>query len=113
MADITVTREMIDDRHGRYVAQIPGIDAEAELTFTRRGEHLVSADHTGAPEILRGTGAAMALVTRLISDARSEGFRIIPICPYVRAQYERHPEWRDVMTVAPGEMPVISPSHFG
>jgi predicted GNAT family acetyltransferase len=55
----------------------------------------------------------MALVERLISDARGEGFRIVPICPYLRAQYERHPEWRDVMTVAPGEMPVISPLHFG
>jgi predicted GNAT family acetyltransferase len=111
--EITVTREMRDERHGRYVARIAGVDAEAELTFTRRGEHVVSADHTGAPPVLRGTGAAMALVERLISDARGEGFRIVPICPYLRAQYERHPEWGDVMTVAPGEMPVISPSHFG
>ena len=107
MTAITVAREDIDDSHGRYVARVDGQDGEAELVFTRRGEQLVSADHTFAPENLRGTGAAMALVERLIADARAEGFRIIPLCPYVRHKYEEHPDWADVMTVAPGEKPHI------
>ncbi|MFL6853786.1 MAG: GNAT family N-acetyltransferase [Sphingomicrobium sp.] len=102
---ITVALESLDARHGRYVARVDGIDAEAELTFTWRGEHLLSADHTGAPDKLRGTGAALALIERLVADARVQGFRIIPLCPYVRHKYESHPEWADVMTVAPGEMP--------
>jgi hypothetical protein len=46
---------------------------------------------------MRGTGAAKALVERLISDARAEGFKIVPLCPYVKSQYDRHPEWSDVM----------------
>lgn len=104
MVDVRITRED-DGRHGRYVATVAGVDAEAELTFTHRGPGLVSADHTGAPESLRGTGAAAALVDRLVADARGEGFRIIPFCPYVRARYARNPAWRDVMTVEPGEVP--------
>ena len=107
MADITITTED-GARHGRYVARVAGIDAEAELTFTHRGAGLISADHTGAPEALRGTGAAAALVDYLIADARENGFRIIPLCPYVRARYEKHPDWQDVMTVAPGEMPRVA-----
>lgn len=104
MADITITKE--DDGHrGRYVARVSGIDAEAELTFTHRGDGLISADHTGAPESLRGTGAAAALVDHLIAEARAVPFRIIPYCPYVRARYLKHPEWQDVMTVAPGVVP--------
>src|SRR3546814_5375081 len=59
MADVTITQED-DGRHGRYVARIAGIGDEAELTFTYRGPGLVSADHTGAPESMRGTGAAAA-----------------------------------------------------
>lgn len=109
MADIRIAIED-DGRHGRYIAQIDGIASEAELTFTHRGPDLISADHTGAPDAMRGTGAARALVDYLIADARARGFRIIPLCPYVRAQYEKHPEWQDVMTVAPGEMPRIRPS---
>lgn len=110
MADITITRQD-DGRHGRYAARVAGIDAEAELTFTHRGPGLVSADHTGAPAALRGTGAAAALVDRLVADARAGGFGIVPLCSYVRARYERHPDWRDVMTTAPGEMPQDQAGH--
>lgn len=109
MTEISITREEGEGRHGRYVARIDGIDAEAEITFTRRGEDLISADHTGAPEALRGTGAAAALVLHMVEDARARGFRIIPICPYVQAQYARHPEWADVFTVKPGEKPKLRP----
>ena len=105
MTAIIITREELDARHGRYVARLDGFDGEAELTFTWRGEHLLSADHTGTPEALRDKGLAMALVERLIADARAEGFRIIPLCPYIRAKYVEHPEWADVMSVAPGELP--------
>ncbi len=104
MSEITIRKED-GGRHGRYVATVDKIDAEAELTFTHRGPGLISADHTGAPDALRGTGAATALVDYLIADARANGFKIIPLCPYVRARYENHPDWQDVMTVGPGQTP--------
>ena len=105
MPDIDIVKEEGSNGHGRYVARIAGLEGEAELTFTHRSPNLVSADHTGAPESLRGTGIAAALVARLVEDARQSGFRILPLCPYVRAQYRRHPEWRDVMTLPLGEDP--------
>lgn len=100
MPDVTVTREDTDARHGRYVARIAGIDAEAELTFTRHGGDRVSADHTGAPPELRGTGAAAALVEAMVADARREGFRIVPLCSYVAARHDAHPEWADAFAPA-------------
>lgn len=106
MAEISIALED-GARSGRYVGRVAGIDAEAELTFTHRGPGLISADHTGAPEALRGTGVAAALVEHLVADARARRFRVVPICPYVRAQYARHPEWRDVFTVGPGEVPTL------
>jgi predicted GNAT family acetyltransferase len=94
-----------DGLRGRYVARVPGQAAEAELTFTHVGAGLIGADHTEAPESLKGTGAAAALVDALIADAHKLGFRIVPNCSYVRSRYEKSPEWQDVMTVAPGETP--------
>ncbi len=105
MTAITVTLENQDADHGRYVARVEGMEGEAELAFTWRGEHLVSADHTFAPENLRGSGAALALVERLVADARAQGFKVVPLCPYIRHKYLEHPDWADVMTVAPGEKP--------
>ena len=57
------------------------------------------ADHTEVPDSFRGTGAGLALVTRLVADARAEGFKIMPLCPFVNAQRKRHPEWADAFSV--------------
>ena len=90
----------LDGTSGRYVGRIDGLDGEAALRFTVRGPSLISADHTEAPASMRGTGAALAIVEYMVGDARTNGFKIIPICPYVLAQYRKHPEWSDV--IAPG-----------
>ncbi len=95
MPEITITREETGAR-GRYAGRIVGIEGQAELTYQRKSPKLVVADHTFAPDALRSTGAARALVERLIADARAEGFRIVPKCPYVKAQFERHPEWAEL-----------------
>jgi predicted GNAT family acetyltransferase len=100
MAHDAHVEKVVSDTAGRYVARIDGIDGKAELTFTIRGPALISADHTNAPENMRGTGAAAALVQHMIADARTNAFKITPICPYVRAQYRRHPEWADVMVAS-------------
>jgi hypothetical protein len=91
-----ITREDTATK-GRYVARVPGHEEAGELTFSKLGSSTVIADHTGVPESLRGQGIAMALVERLIADARAEGFKIVPLCPFIRAQYAKHPEWADVM----------------
>jgi uncharacterized protein len=100
MASVSIRKEL-SAKGGRYVATVEGVEGEAELTFTQRGPSRISADHTSAPESMRGTGAALALVQHMIADAREHGFKIVPICPYVKAQYKEHPDWRDVMTVDP------------
>ncbi|MEC7764476.1 MAG: GNAT family N-acetyltransferase [Pseudomonadota bacterium] len=89
-----VTKETGETK-GRFVAVVDG--HEAELTYSRASDTLIIADHTGVPEELKGKGVGQALVEALIADARENGYRIIPLCPFVKAQYARHPEWSDVM----------------
>jgi uncharacterized protein len=81
---------------GRYLATIEGVDAQAELTFSRSSDKLIIADHTAVPEAFRGRGIGRLLVTRMIEDARKENFKIFALCPYVNAERKKHPEWADV-----------------
>jgi predicted GNAT family acetyltransferase len=80
---------------GRYVYRAAG--GEAEMTFTRVGEHQIIIDHTGVPEMFRGQGVGLKLVERAVADARRVGKTIIPLCPFAAAQFRRHPEWADVL----------------
>lgn len=82
---------------GRYIARITGVAGEGELTTSKVSEVLIIADHTHVPETMRGRGVAGALAERLIADARAKGQRVVPLCPFVRVQSMRHPEWADVI----------------
>jgi uncharacterized protein len=81
---------------GRWSVNIDG--HAAEMTYSRASAQLIIIDHTEVPDALRGRGVGQALVLRAVEDARREGFRIIPLCPFAKAQFERHPEWRDVLS---------------
>ncbi|WP_420006464.1 GNAT family N-acetyltransferase [Arenibacterium sp. LLYu02] len=82
---------------GRYVACISGIQGEGELTISKVSDVLIIADHTHVPASMRGQGIAVALVERLVADARERGQRIVPLCPFVRSQALRHPDWVGVI----------------
>ncbi|MDE3123518.1 MAG: N-acetyltransferase [Paracoccaceae bacterium] len=93
MAEDPIARETTGSK-GRYVLR-RGTE-EAELTFSIASPTLIIADHTSVPDRFRGTGAGRALVERLVADARAEGVKIVPLCPFVNATRLRHPEWADV-----------------
>jgi predicted GNAT family acetyltransferase len=80
---------------GRYVFRADG--AEAEMTFSKAGEHMMIIDHTAVPDAFRGQGIGLKLVNRAVEDARAAGKKIIPLCPFAAAQFRRHPEWADVL----------------
>ncbi|HEY8351950.1 MAG TPA: GNAT family N-acetyltransferase [Sphingomonadales bacterium] len=80
---------------GRYVARLDGV--EAEMTYSRAGAAIVIIDHTSVPDALRGRAVGRALVERAVEDARREGRAIIALCPFAKAQFDRHPEWQDVL----------------
>lgn len=97
MAGITVKREETDSG-GRYVAIVDGFESEMTFTRSRRGRQSVMiVDHTGVPSALSGKGVGLALVARAVEDARTEKFRIVPQCSFVRVMLQRHKEWQDVL----------------
>jgi uncharacterized protein len=81
---------------GRYSIVVDG--HESEMTYSRASAQLIIIDHTSVHDALRGRGVGQVLVTRAVEDARREGFKIIPLCPFANAQFQRHPDWRDVVS---------------
>lgn len=95
MTEYAITLEQ-DGPRGRYVIDL-GQGEEAEMTFRRQGD-VMTITHTGVPPAFEGQGIAAQLVHRAIADARAQGFKILPACSYVVAQFKRHAkEWADVL----------------
>jgi uncharacterized protein len=63
----------------------------------RRSANRVVIPHVEAPVPLRGKGTAGRLMEGIVALARSEGFKIVPSCPYAAVWFRRHPEAADVL----------------
>lgn len=95
MADEIVVEREDTVNGGRYFVRLSD-GSEAEMTYRRIDAMTIVADHTGVPPQHRNKGIAPRLVQAVVADARRDGFRIVPECSYVAAQFRRHPEWSDL-----------------
>ncbi|NLM25889.1 MAG: N-acetyltransferase [Firmicutes bacterium] len=71
----------------------------AEITYQAAGNNCIKANRTYVSEELRGQGIAKQLLDRLVSFARAENLKIIPVCSYVKVQFERDPSYQDVVQI--------------
>lgn len=55
-------------------------------------DHKLIVYHTEVDEEYEGRGFAKLLLEKLVSYARDNDLKIVPLCPYVFAQFKRHPE---------------------
>ncbi len=89
-----------NEARGEYRATVANSDAVGRLTWRARGDARI-ADHTIVPPEIGGQGVAAALVDALVRDAQDQGFKIVPQCSYVEAQFRRHPEWSELRAATP------------
>lgn len=69
----------------------------AEITFSNKGDKVISIDRTYVADELRGQRIAQQLVQRVIDFAREEDLKIIPTCSYAKTFFEKNPADHDVL----------------
>lgn len=72
-------------------------DISAEITYVPTGESKIIIDHTYVSDEHRGQGLAKLLLNEVVRYAREENKKIIPLCPYAKAQMEKNEEYHDVL----------------
>ncbi len=91
MPELNVTH----DRAGqRFEAAVGGGRCVADYRLVGNVMHIV---HTEVPAALQGQGLAAALVQAVLAQARALGWRVRPVCGYVRAYMRRHPDTQDLL----------------
>jgi len=68
-----------------------------EMTYVKAGDARIIIDHTEVGDELRGQGAGKKLVLAAVDMARKKGIKILPLCPFAKAVFEKTPEIQDVL----------------
>jgi len=56
------------------------------------GDGRLTAYHTEVSPKAEGKGLAKKLLSHMVAYAREHHLKVIPLCPFVNAQFKRHPE---------------------
>lgn len=69
----------------------------AEMTYSRTNASMIIIDHTEVDESLRGEGVGRQLLDALVAWARASGTKVLPLCPFAKAQFGKDASIRDVL----------------
>ncbi|MGH2583765.1 MAG: GNAT family N-acetyltransferase [Dehalococcoidia bacterium] len=97
MVEDTITVDT-NEAAQRYEARVDG--ELSIIQYSRDGDRIVFV-HTEVPPALEGRGIASTLARAALEDARARDLKVVPLCPFVRAYIQRHPEY----------LPLVDPAH--
>ena len=79
-----------ESKRGGFVIEENG-ERVAEMGVGIQNENLV-VYHTEVSDQLKGQGIGSKLLAEMVGYARKNNLKVVPLCPYVHAQFKRHPE---------------------
>lgn len=87
---VEVNLKLNEKNHGAFYI-MDGVEELAEMVVSVSAETL-TVYHTEVAPKGQGKGFAKKLLHAMVDYARKNGKKVIPLCPFVYAQFKRHPD---------------------
>lgn len=72
-------------------------DGHTAFSMYNRADGVITFRHTEVPIELRGHGAGSKLVRGALDIVRGEALKVRPLCPFVKAFIDAHPDYADML----------------
>lgn len=76
---------------------IDGDKKPGEMTYTWAGDNKIIIDHTEVDEAYGGQGIGKKILVNILDWVRKDNIKVIPLCPFAKAQFEKNEDFRDVL----------------
>ncbi|WP_378953049.1 GNAT family N-acetyltransferase [Pelosinus sp. sgz500959] len=73
------------------------VEPLAEMVFTSSDKDIIIIDHTFVSDELRGQNVGRQLLQKVVDWARTENKKIVPLCPFAKAEMMKNSEYKDVL----------------
>ena len=68
------------------------------MTYKKLSDGIIMIDHTEVDSNRRGEGIGENLVAEGVKYARENNLKIVPTCPFAKAEFDKHDEYQDVLS---------------
>lgn len=87
----------VNDSKGVFFIENEDGKRLAEMTYSRTNATMIIVDHTEVDPSLGGQGVGRALLDALVQWARATDTKVVPLCPFAKAQFDKDRSIRDVL----------------
>lgn len=85
-----------EENKGAFIATEDGAKA-GEMTYSKAGDDKFIIDHTEVNPEFNGKGVGKQMVLSAVEYARANGIKILPLCPFAKATFDRDTNIQDVL----------------
>lgn len=85
---------IIQGEESNYIEDASGL--VAEMTFSNAGESAMIVDSTYVRDSHRGQSLGLLLLDSIVKRAQDENRKIVPLCPFVKAQFEKNQKYKEI-----------------
>ncbi len=78
----------------RYAEERAGV-----MTYSIPSSDFIIIDHTEVEPAFKGKGVGKQLLYKIVEMAREKNIKILPLCPYAKAMFEKLTDIRDVLKI--------------
>ncbi|MEP0711443.1 GNAT family N-acetyltransferase [Algoriphagus sp.] len=69
----------------------------AQMIYVTNGSKKMIIEHTEVDESMKGQGIGLKILRELVQFARKEEIKVIPLCPFAKAMFQKKGELQDVL----------------
>ena len=73
------------------------VEGHIAATYYEIANGVITFVHTEVPPELGGKGIGSKLIRGALDQVRTNGLKVIPQCPFVKAFIEKHPDYQDLL----------------
>lgn len=81
---------------GQFIAYLDSKEA-GHMTYTWVNDDKIIIDHTDVEPAFNGRGVGKEMLLKAVEFARLNQLKIIPLCPFAKAQFDKNEHLRDVL----------------
>lgn len=83
-------------KNGFFYVQVDG-EILARMTYLQPDARTLIVEHTEVDDEIRHQNVGYQMVHSLVQYARNRHLKIVPMCPFVKAVFDKKPEYKDVL----------------
>ena len=91
-----ISIEHVNTKPKGYFKALENVVEAGRMTYTMAGEKLI-IDHTEVNPDFKGRNVGKLLLMELVNFVRENNIKVVPLCPFAKAMFEKTPEIQDVL----------------